>query len=39
MPWLHRNHGVPAHDPFDRFAEHLRQHLDIKQLLDICGLD
>jgi adenosylcobyric acid synthase len=29
---------VPVHDPFDQFAAHLEQHLDIQQLLDICGL-
>jgi adenosylcobyric acid synthase len=39
MPLHHKSHGVPEHDPFDQFAEHLRQHLDIQQLLDICGLE
>ena len=38
MPQRRKNHTIPAHDPFDRFAEHLEQHLDIRQLLDICGL-
>ena len=38
MPLRRKCHSVPLHDPFDQFAEHLRQHLDIKQLLDICGL-
>jgi adenosylcobyric acid synthase len=38
MPLRRKIHDMPAHDPFDRFAEHLERHLDIKQLLDICGL-
>lgn len=38
MPQCRKSSKIPAHDPFDRFAEHLEQHLDIKQLLDICGL-
>jgi len=38
MPQHHRSHTVAARDPFDQFAEHLQQHLDIPQLLDICGL-
>jgi adenosylcobyric acid synthase len=38
MPQRRKSHSLPAHDPFDQFAEHLQQHLDIPQLLDICGL-
>jgi adenosylcobyric acid synthase len=38
MPQRRRSHAVPADDPFDRFAAHLEKHLDITQLLDICGL-
>jgi adenosylcobyric acid synthase len=38
MPQRRRSHDVPADDPFDRFAEHLEKHLDIRQLLAICGL-
>jgi adenosylcobyric acid synthase len=29
---------LPLSDPFDHLADHLEQHLDVKQLLDICGL-
>ncbi len=29
----------PLHDPFDQLAEHMEQHLDMKRLLAICGLD
>ena len=32
------SHKMPEQDPFDQLAEHLEQHLDIPQLLDICGL-
>jgi adenosylcobyric acid synthase len=38
MPLQRNSTAVVAHNPFDQFAEHLRQHLDIRQLLDICGL-
>jgi len=38
MPQGRKNSMIPADDPFDRFAGHLEQHLDIRQLLDICGL-
>jgi adenosylcobyric acid synthase len=38
MPQRRRSFNVPEHDPFDQFSEHLEQHLDIKQLLEICGL-
>jgi adenosylcobyric acid synthase len=38
MPQPSRSLTKSAHDPFDRFAGHLEQHLDIRQLLDICGL-
>jgi len=38
MPQRRKSHNVPIHDPFDQFAEHLQQHLDVRQLLDICGL-
>lgn len=39
MQLRRKSYNVPEHDPFDQFAEHLRQHLDIKQLLEICGLE
>ena len=32
------SHKMPEQDPFNQLAEHLEQHLDIPQLLDICGL-
>lgn len=32
------SHKMPEHDPFDQLAAHLEQHLDIPQLLNICGL-
>jgi adenosylcobyric acid synthase len=38
IPQRRKSHNVPLNDPFDQFAEHLQQHLDIKQLLAICGL-
>jgi adenosylcobyric acid synthase len=38
MPLRRKSSAAAAHDPFDQVAEHLRQHLDVKQLLDICGL-
>jgi adenosylcobyric acid synthase len=38
LPQSRTSAGIPADDPFDRFAGHLEQHLDITQLLDICGL-
>ncbi len=38
LPQRSTDHSIPLQDPFDRLAEHLEQHLDIKQLLDICGL-
>jgi len=38
MPQRRRSHNVAADDPFDQFAGHLEKHLDIRQLLDICGL-
>jgi adenosylcobyric acid synthase len=38
MPQLSRSQKTKARDPFDQFAEHLEQNLDINQLLDICGL-
>jgi len=38
MPQRRRSHAAPQQDPFDRLADHLRQHLDIPRLLDICGL-
>ncbi|MBK5274939.1 MAG: cobyric acid synthase [Desulfuromonadales bacterium] len=33
-----RDHTIPLNDPFDQLAEHLEQHLDVTQLLNICGL-
>jgi adenosylcobyric acid synthase len=38
MPQRHGSHKMPVQDPFDRLAEHLEQHLDIPELLQICGL-
>lgn len=38
MPQRRGSHKMPDQDPFDQLAEHLEQHLDIPQLLDICGL-
>jgi adenosylcobyric acid synthase len=38
MQQCRKNPNVPVHDPFDQFAAHLEQHLDIQQLLNICGL-
>jgi adenosylcobyric acid synthase len=38
MPLRHGTNKLPEHDPFDRLAEHMEQHLDIPQLLQICGL-
>jgi len=39
MPQCHGNRKMPEQDPFDQLAEHLEQHLDIPQLLHICGLE
>jgi adenosylcobyric acid synthase len=39
MPQRRREEDMPRQDPFDALAEHLEQHLDVRQLLDICGLD
>jgi adenosylcobyric acid synthase len=39
MPQRHGNQKQPLQDPFDQLAEHLEQHLDIPQLLQICGLE
>ena len=38
MPQRRGSHKMPEQDPFDQLAEHLEQHLDIPQLLKICGL-
>ena len=38
MQQRHKSLAAPLVDPFDQFAEHLRQHLDVERLLDICGL-
>jgi adenosylcobyric acid synthase len=38
MPQRRGSHKTPLQDPFDQLAEHLEKHLDIAQLLDICGL-
>jgi adenosylcobyric acid synthase len=38
MPQRFGSHNIPAPDPFDLLAGHLEQHLDIPQLLRICGL-
>jgi len=39
MPLRHGSHETAQADPFDRLAGHLEQHLDMPQLLAICGLD
>lgn len=38
MSLRHGSHKMPEQDPFDHLANHLEEHLDITQLLDICGL-
>lgn len=38
MPLRRGSHKMPDQDPFDHLAEHLEQHLDVPQLLAICGL-
>jgi adenosylcobyric acid synthase len=38
MPQQRGSRKIPDQDPFDQLAEHLEQHLDIPQLLRICGL-
>jgi len=38
MPLRRKSHSEPLTDPFNLLAEHLEQHLDIPQMLDICGL-
>jgi adenosylcobyric acid synthase len=38
LPCRWKRDGIPRKDPFDSLAEHLQQHLDVNQLLDICGL-
>lgn len=38
MPLKLRDHIKPLHDPFDALADHMAQHLDMKQMLTICGL-
>ena len=38
MPQRRGSHKMPELDPFDQLADHLEQHLDIPQLLQICGL-
>ena len=38
LPHRRGSQSIPADDPFDKLSEHLEQHLDIPQLLQICGL-
>jgi adenosylcobyric acid synthase len=38
MPQRRKSPAAALIDPFDQFAEHLRQHLDVERLLAICGL-
>lgn len=38
MPQRRGSHKMPEQDPFDQLAAHLEQHLDVPQLLHICGL-
>lgn len=39
MPLRRGAQKTPEHDPFDRLAEHLEQHLDMARLYALCGLD
>ncbi len=39
MPLRHGSGETAQVDPFDRLAAHLERHLDMPQLLAICGLD
>jgi adenosylcobyric acid synthase len=38
MPLRQGSGEAAAPDPFDRLAAHLEQHLDMRRLLDICGV-
>jgi adenosylcobyric acid synthase len=38
MPLRRGVQKQPRHDPFDQLAEQLEKHLDLPQLLNICGL-
>ena len=38
MPLRRGTQKQPEHDPFDQLAEQLEKHLDLPQLLSICGL-
>jgi adenosylcobyric acid synthase len=38
LPPRRGSHKMPQVDPFDHLADHLEQHLEVKQLMDICGL-
>lgn len=39
MPLKRGEQFKPLHDPFDALSDHMEQHLDMKQMLAICGLD
>jgi adenosylcobyric acid synthase len=39
MPLRRGNLKKAQDDPFEQLAGHLEQHLDMKQILAICGLD
>lgn len=38
MPLRRGTQKKPLDDPFERLADHMEQHLDMKQILAICGL-
>ena len=38
LPLRRGSHKMPQADPFDHLADHLEQHLDVAQLMEICGL-
>lgn len=39
MLLLRGGHKTPQDDPFDRLASQMEQHIDMKQVLAICGMD
>ena len=39
MPLKRGEQIKPLNDPFDALSDHMEQHLDMKQMLAICGLD
>jgi adenosylcobyric acid synthase len=38
MPLHRKDENIAMPDPFDALAEHMEQHIDVRRLLDICGL-